>query len=432
MVDRIYIGQMTNGTLTMSALSITLPIVTFITAFNELLGVGGAPLCAIRMGEGKKDEAERILTTSFVLLIFTGICLMIGLLFFKKPLLFLFGATDQSYPYASTYMTIYVLGTLFVQISMGMNPFINTQGFAKKGMTTVLIGAILNILLDPLFIFIFDLGVAGAALATIISQGVSCVWVLKFLFGKESTIKIRKEYFLPKLKICLAIIALGSSPFVMSLTDSLVQISFNKQLLIYGGTTAIATMSILASLWQFIFLPLSGLCQGAQPILSYNYGAGNLDRVRYTFKLVFRCCLIFALIAGSIVMIFSPRFVGIFTSDESTLQFASWATRIYLFGTVMFGAQLASQQSFMALGQAKISLLMAINRKVVLLVPLLYLLPRVLEGNVLAISLSLPVSSLAISPSGAFAVFLAEPVSDIISASITTWMFRRFYHKELV
>ena len=310
MVDRIYIGQMSDGTLAMASLSVALPILTFVTAFTNLVGVGGAPLCAIRMGEKRQDKAEEIMTNSFVMLIGLGFILTIIILIFKEPLLLLFGANQETLPQAISYISIYALGTVFVQITLGMNAYINTQGFAKMGMCTVMIGAILNIILDPIFIFGLNMGVSGAALATILAQGVSALWVLVFLFGKKSTIKIRKQYVKLNLRICFSIISLGISPFVMGSTESLLQISFNNQLSLYGGTMAVATMAILLSLWQFITLPLQGLCQGAQPILSYNYGAKNYTRVRETFKLVFKLCLCFAIIAGGSVMIFSKFFVS--------------------------------------------------------------------------------------------------------------------------
>ena len=284
MVDRIYIGQMPDGTTAMASLSVALPILTLVTAFTRLVGEGGAPLCAIRMGEQKQDKAEEIMTASFVSLIGMGFLLTVIILIFKESLLILFGANEETLPQAISYISIYALGTIFVQLTLGMNPYINTQGFAKIGMCTVVIGAVLNIILDPIFIFGLHMGVSGAALATIIAQGVSAFWVLSFLFGKKSTIKIRKKYLIPQPRIVFSIMALGISPFVMSSTESLLQISFNNQLSLYGGTMAVATMAILMSLWQFITLPLQGLCQGAQPILSYNYGAKNYTRVRQTFQ----------------------------------------------------------------------------------------------------------------------------------------------------
>lgn len=431
MVDRIYIGQMTNGTTSMAALSVALPIITFISAFTQLVGTGGAPLCAIKLGEDKKDKAEEIMTNSFSMLIIMGIALTIIILLFKEPLLYLFGATSQTINKAIEYISIYALGTVFVQLTLGMNAYINTQGFAKIGMCTVLIGAVLNIILDPIFIFVFDMGVSGAALATIIAQGVSALWVLKFLFSKKSIIKIRKEYLKPNLSIVLSIMALGVSPFVMTSTESLLQISFNNQLSLYGGTMAIATMAILNSLWQFITLPLQGLCQGAQPIMSYNYGAKNYTRVRNTFKLLFKLCVGFSCVAGLSVIFFSKFFVSIFTVDPLTIKFASWALRVYIAGSVLFGAQIACQQSFMALGQAKISLSMAIFRKIVLLIPLIYIFPLILGNTAFAGGLAQPIMSLVIDGSRVFAVLFAEPVSDILAALTTSAMFYRFYKKNL-
>lgn len=431
MVDRIYIGQMTDGTTAMASLSVALPILTFVTAFTRLVGDGGAPLCAIRMGEKRQDKAEEIMTASFVLLIVVGFILTVVILVFKEPLLLLFGANEETLPQAVSYISIYALGTIFVQITLGMNAYINTQGFAKMGMCTVVIGAVLNIVLDPVFIFGFDMGVSGAALATIIAQGVSALWVLFFLFGKKSTIKIRKQYLIPQPRIVLSITSLGVSPFVMSSTESLLQISFNNQLSLYGGTMAVATMAILLSLWQFITLPLQGLCQGAQPILSYNYGAKNYTRVRDTFRLTFLLCVGFACIVGGMIMICSHFFVSIFASDPKTIEFASWALKIYLFGSGIFGAQIACQQSFMALGQAKISLCMAITRKIILLIPLIYIFPYLIGGTSFAMMMSSGVVSMVKDGANVFAVLFAEPVSDIIAACITTYMFMRFYRKEL-
>jgi len=431
MVDRIYIGQMNNGTVAMASLSVALPILTLITAFTQLVGIGGAPLCAIKLGEQRKDKAEQIMTNSFVLLIILGLTLTVIILIFKEPLLLLFGANEETLPEAISYISIYALGTIFVQITLGMNAYINTQGFAKTGMCTVVIGAVFNILLDPIFIFVFEMGVSGAALATIIAQGISALWVLIFLFGKRSTIRVRKEYLVPDLHISLSIMALGISPFVMSSTESLLQISFNNQLLSYGGTMAVATMAILMSLWQFITLPLQGLCQGAQPILSFNYGARNLTRVRETFHLVFKLCLLYAFIVSGSLMIFSNFFVSIFASDGQTIQFASWALRIYLLGAGLFGAQIACQQSFMALGQAKTSLLMAVTRKIILLIPLIYIFPYILGETSFAHYFSQSIASMVYDGSRVFAVLFAEPVSDMLAACMTTFMFMRFYKKEL-
>ncbi len=428
-VDRIYIGQLVSQQ-ALAALSVCLPILTFITAFTQLVGVGGAPICAIRMGEGKSDEAEKIMTNSFSLLVICGILLTLIIYVFMKPLLLLFGANSETIVLGIEYLSIYALGTLFVQLTLGMNAYINTQGLAREGMVTVLIGALLNIILDPLFIVYFNMGVKGAALATVIAQGISCVWVLFLLQGKKSVLKLRKKYLMPDIKITLTIMSLGISPFVMSSTESLLQIAFNNSLLAYGGTIGVASMSILVSIWQFIMLPLQGLCQGAQPILSYNYGAKDYQRVKETYWLNLKICLTFAIMSELLIILFAPSIVSIFSKDASTISFTSWALRIYLFGAGVFGAQIACQQSFMALNQAKISLTMAILRKIILLIPLIYLLPLLLGESTFASIMSQTIVPYAMNASKTFCVLLAEPVSDIIAATVTTTMFMRFMKKE--
>lgn len=430
-VDRIFIGKMADSTVAMAGLSTALPLVTLIMAFTQLVGIGGAPLCAIKLGQKDQDGAEEIMTNSFSTLILTGIVLTILVIIFKNPLLTLFGATAETLLPASQYVQIYALGTVFVQISLGMNAYINTQGFAKMGMATVLIGAIINIVLDPIFIFGLNMGVQGAALATIISQGISALWVLKFLFGKQSNIKIRKAYIIPKLRVIIPIVSLGISPFVMTTTESLLQISFINQLSLHGGTLAVASMAILNSVWQFVTMPLQGLCQGAQPILSYNYGAKNYDRVRKTFRLTFMCCFIGSALAIGFICLFSKQLAMIFTSDPDTVLFTSWALRIYVFGGILFGAQMACQQSFMALGQAKISLCLSLLRKVFLLIPLIYIFPIVLGHLPFMSNFASSVSHLVFDGGKVFAIILAEPVSDILAASITTIAFTRFYKKHL-
>ena len=299
-----------------------------------------------------------------------------------------------------------------MQIALGMNSFINTQGFAKIGMTTVIIGAIINIVLDPIFIFVFDMGVKGAALATILSQFVSAIWVLKFLFGKQSILKIRKKYIIPKAKVLLPILALGVSPFIMQATESVVLISLNNKLSMYGGDLAVGAMTIMNSIMQIITLPLMGLSQGAQPIISYNFGANNLERVKKTFKLLLTSCLIYTITMWGALMLFPEVFVNIFNNKKELVDITSWSIKIFFGGIFMFGAQIACQQTFLALGQAKISLVMALLRKIVLLVPLIFILPTfVNEGNRLA------------------AVLAAEPVSDILAALTTITVFIIFYKK---
>ena len=430
MVDRIYIGNMPNGTLGMAGLSIAVPVITMIQAFTMMFGTGGAPLSAIKLGENNKDGAERIMTTSFSALIISGIVLTMIIELFKEPILMMFGADAQTIVPAIEYIEIYALGTIFVQITQGMNAYINTQGFAKTGMLTVMIGAILNIVLDPIFIFVFDMGIKGAALATILSQAVSAIWVLYFL-KEKSPMKLRREYMIPDLKVLGSIMMLGVSPFIMSSTESLLQISFNNQLTTYGGSMAVGTMAILMSLYQMINMPIAGIAQGAQPILSYNYGAQQYDRVRNTFKLTFKICVGYSFLAGGAMLIFAPVFARIFTSDASTIEFTSWAIRIYLVGGLLFGAQLVCQQSFMALGQAKRSLLMALLRKVILLIPMIYVLPIVFGDSSFALNLSTSVSHLCHDAAKTFCVFLAEPVADITAATVTTLTFVQFYKTKL-
>lgn len=411
-VDRIFIGRMDSGEIAMAGVGVAFPLIMIISAFSALIGMGGAPLAAIKMGEKDNDGAERIISNSFSILVIIGIICTIVFFIFKEDLLWAFGASDSTIGYAVDYLTIYLFGTVFVQIALGMNPFINTQGFAKIGMITVVIGAIINIVLDPIFIFIFDLGVKGAALATILSQFVSAVWVLSFLFSRKSILKIRKEYLIPKLKVLLPITALGISPFIMQSTESLVLISLNNKLQMYGGDLAVGAMTIMSSIMQIVTLPLLGLSQGAQPIISYNFGAEKIGRVKKTFKLLLTCCLAYTITIWCALMIFPEFFVGIFNNKPELVEITSWSIRIFFGGIIIFGVQMACQQTFLALGQAKISLFMALLRKIVLLVPLIFILPTfVSEGNKLA------------------AVLAAEPISDITAALTTVIVFTIFYKK---
>ena len=431
MVDRIFVGRTPDGNVAMSALSVALPIITFINAVTHLVGLGGAPLAAIKMGAGDKNSAEKIMTTSFVSLISTGIIMTVIIEIFAEPLLYTFGADKTNILLAMDYTKIYAIGTVFVQIAIGMNSYINTQGYAKFGMVTVLIGAVLNIILDAIFINFFGMSVKGAALATVISQAVSAIWALSFIFGRKSILKIRKKYIIPDIKVLGSICALGVSPFIMSSTESLLQISFNNQLLAFGGTTAVGAMSILLSLYQMVNMPLQGLCQGAQPILSYNYGAGNYERVRKTFKLLFVCCLGFSFVGCGTVVVFSRFFGSIFSGDSEMLQMVEWALRVYLLGGTVFGAQIACQQSFVSLGQAKRSLLMALYRKVFLLIPLIYIMPHLLGGTAIAVNLSLPVANICVDSSRVFAVLVSESISDVLAAATTTALFFNFYKNHL-
>lgn len=410
-VDRIFIGRMDNGELAMAGVGVAFPILMLISAFSALIGMGGAPLCAIKMGEKNNEEAEKIMSNSFAMLLIIAVVLTTGFLIFKEPILWAFGASEATIGYALDYLSIYVLGTIFVQIALGMNSYINTQGFAKIGMMTVVIGAIINIVLDPIFIFVLDMGVKGAALATVAGQMVSALWVLKFLFGKQSILKIRKKYMVPDLKVVGATMALGVSPFIMQSTESLVLISLNTRLSMFGGDLAVGAMTIMSSIMQIVVMPLQGLAQGAQPIVSYNYGAKQMDRVKKTFKLTLISCLGFTVIMCSLLMIFPNIFVAIFNNKPELVEITTWAIRIYFLGIFVFGAQIACQQTFLALGQAKISLFLALLRKVVLLVPLIYILPNFFQDKLMG-------------------VLVAEPIADIIATLTTVTCFMIFYKKK--
>ncbi len=410
-IDRIFIGRLPEGDLAMAGVGVAFPIIMLISATSALIGMGGAPIAAIKMGKQDHDAAEKIISNSLSMLFIISILLMGVLLVFKEPILLAFGASSSTLAYANDYLTIYLFGTLFVQIAIGMNPFINTQGFAKIGMMTVLVGAIINIILDPIFIFTFDLGVKGAAIATITAQFVSAVWVLFFLFGKKSILKIRKAYLKPELKVILPVMALGVSPFIMQATESIVLISLNNQLSTYGGDLAVSAMTIISSINQIVLLPLMGLSSGAQPIISYNFGANQYDRVKKAFKLLLIVCLIYTTLMWLSLMIAPQVFVAIFNDKPELVEITSRSIRLFFAGIFVFGAQIACQQTFLALGQAKISLVLALLRKMILLVPFIFILPAILKSAQLD------------------AVFLAEPLADVIAAISTVICFIIFYRK---
>lgn len=411
-VDRIFIGRMVSGELAMAGVGVAFPIIMIVSAFSALIGMGGAPLAAIKMGKKDNDGAEKIMTNSFTSLIGVGVLLTTVFLIFKEPILIAFGASSNTLGYAMDYLAIYLIGTVFVQIALGMNPFINTQGFAKIGMATVMIGAVINIILDPILIFGFDMGVKGAALATVCGQLVSAIWVLKFLFGKETILKIRKNFLVPEVKVMLSVLALGVSPFIMQATESLLIIVMNNQLSRFGGDIAVGAMTIMASIMQIVILPLMGLTQGAQPIMSYNYGAEKLSRVRETFKLLLKISLSYTVVMWLLLMAFPGVFVSIFNKNPELYAQTSWSIKIYFAGILVFGAQIACQQTFLALGQAKKSLLLALLRKVILLIPLAIILPNFFENKV-------------------FGVLVSEPVADILATIITVITFVFFYKKVL-
>lgn len=405
MVDRIYIGHIPgSGDIALTGLGLCFPIIMIITAFSNLIGAGGAPRVAIHMGKGEQEQAEKTMGNCVAILVLLAVILTVLLELFAVPLLNIFGASDNTLPYALSYLRIYVVGTLCVMISLGLNPFITTQGFSDVAMKTVIIGAVCNIILDPVFIFLLGMGVQGAALATILSQGVSAVWVLFFLNGKRTKLKLKKQHLKIEWKVIAPVLALGVSPFVMGATESALNIAFNSSLAKYGGDVAVGAMTILSSIMQLQFMPTQGLTQGAQPIMSFNYGAAKIDRVKKTYRLLIGCCLAYTMAFWLAVQCFPQMFVKIFNDTPELLDTTTWALRIYFATSGIFGIQMAVQQTFLSLGQAKVSLFIACLRKIILLIPLIYLLPYFFEDKV-------------------FAVFLAEPVSDFISVTVAAVLF---------
>ena len=412
-VDRIYIGHIPEiGASALTGVGLFAPILMLITAFAMMMGSGGAPLAAIAMGKNDKERAEKIVGNCFSMLLLFALILTPVFYILAPTLLRWFGASDLTLPFAVKYGRIYILGSVFVLLVMGMGTFITTQGFAKISMLTVIIGAGINIVLDPIFIFLFDMGVAGAALATVISQAVSALWVLRFLTGKTTILKLKKENMRLQGKIVGPCVGLGISTFVMLSTESILSISFTTSLSRYGGDLAVGAMTILTSLSQLVNMPLVGICQGGQPIISYNYGAGNEKRVKEAFFTQFGICVAYAAAFWVAVMLAPGFFAGIFTSDLSLVHYTSAAIRVFLACGFSIGFQTSCQQSFMALGQAKVSLFMACLRKIILLIPLIFILPNFFGDKV-------------------FAVFLAEPVSDVIAAAVTTITFLASFNRIL-
>lgn len=405
MIDRIYIGHIKDvGTTALTGVGITLPVLMLVAAFAALVGFGGAPRAAIAMGKGDNKEAEQILGNCVGMIVMISIILTVVFSVFSTKILYAFGASDDTIVYARQYMKIYVLGTIFVQITTGLNAFITSQGFASVGMKTVMIGAGLNIVLDPLFIFGFRMGVQGAALATVLSQAVSAVWVICFLRGKKTILHIRRENLRISPAVIGPVLALGISPFIMQSTESLLSVCFNTSLGKYGGDIAVGSMTILASVMQTAMMPIQGLAQGMQPIVSFNYGAKQFKRVKEAFLLTLRSCLIYTFAMWLVAMLFPNVLASIFTTDTDLIAYTSWALRIYMAACCIFGAQIACQQTFVALGKAVHSLFLAVLRKIILLIPMIYILPHFLEDKV-------------------FAVFLAEPVSDTLAVLTTVTLF---------
>lgn len=405
MVDRMYIGHIPEvGSIALTGVGVCFPILMIISAFACLVGVGGAPRASIFMGRKDNKMAEKIMGNCFTALIVTACILTVTVLMFKEPMLYLFGASANTIQFAEKYITIYAMGTIFVQLTLGLNMFISAQGFSRISMLTVIIGAITNIVLDPIFIFGMNMGVQGAALATVISQALSALWALWFLMSKNSVLRLRKENFKVERKILMPCIALGIAPFAMQSTESVLVLCFNSSLLSYGGDVAVGAMTILSSVMQFAMLPLQGITQGGQPIISYNYGAGNAKRVKQAFKLQLLSCVVYTSIIWLIIELKPSIFISIFTNDAQLSEMTQWALRVYMASLVLMGVQIACQQTFIAFGNSKISAFLAVFRKIVVLIPLIYIMPMLMEDHLLA-------------------VFLAEPIADIIAVGTTLVLF---------
>ncbi|MDO5037861.1 MAG: MATE family efflux transporter [Tissierellia bacterium] len=412
-VDRIYIGHIPQvGYLALTGVGVVMPIVMAVSAFASLVALGGVPLASMAMGREDYEKAHRILGNSFSMILITSLTLSLFISLFKEPLALLLGASQDTLPYSLAYLRIYGLGTLFVQISLGLNAYISAQGFAKTAMKTVALGALLNIILDPIFIFLFKMGVQGAALATILSQGVSALWVLSFFLKGDSYLKIKRAYMPLEAPLARRILGLGLSPFIMTITESILVSAFNANLQRYGGDLYVGVMTVLSTSMQFAFLPLSGMTQGAQPIVSYNYGAGNQDRVKAAFRLLIKSALVFTGSFFLAVQIFPALFIGIFSNSQDLIRAGVGPMRIYFMGLIGMGVQVSCQQTFLALGQARTSIFLALLRKVIMLIPFIYIFPLIFEDKI-------------------YAIFLAEPVADIIAALTTLVLFIRFLHKEL-
>ncbi len=414
MVDRIYIGHIPGeGAAALTGLGVCVPLIMIVSAFAAPAANGGAPRSSIAMGQGNSAQAEQILGNCVSLQVLISLCLTGVLLLFNRPLLLMFGASEHTIDYAVTYMNIYSLGTVFVQMTMGMNAFITAQGFTKVSMKSTIIGAVVNIILDPVFIFLLDMGVGGAALATILAQGCSCAWVLRFLTGDHTKIRIRRENLRLQKTIILPCVALGAAVFIMNFSESIIFVCYNSSLQKYGGDLAVGAMTILMSVTQLVMLPLQGVGQGAQPIISYNFGAGRAERVRQAFRLLFTVNMAYAVGMWALVMLAPEAVAGIFTSDIDLVAYGAMALRVYFAVMFMFGIQMSCQLTFGALGNAKASILVAVMRKFVMMIPMIYLLPAVL-----------PVDKTV-------AVYLAEPVSDLVAMTFTGILFFFQFRKTL-
>ena len=417
MIDRMFIGRIPEvGATALTGVGVTFPIVILIMAFAALVSMGAAPRASIALGEGNKEEAEKILGNSVTALIIVSILITVTILLYGENILRIFGASSDTIVYGLDYIRIYALGTIFVQLALGLNAFITAQGFAKTSMLTISIGAILNLILDPILIFGFNLGVKGAAIATVISQGASAFFVLWFLVGKKSNLKIKLANLRLEGRVIVPSLILGLSPFIMQFTESILAVVFNTSLQKYGGDLAVGTMTILTSLMQFSMMPLIGLTQGSQPIISYNFGARKMKRVKDTFKLLILSALTYSTALWLAMMVRPDLFARIFTNDPALIAMVVPSLRIFMSMSFLFSLQIAIQQTFIALGNAKVSIFLAILRKIILLIPLILIMPRIFTGD--------PVN----------AIFFAEPISDTISVIVTSILafisFRELFKEE--
>lgn len=416
MVDRIYIGHIqpadTVGALALTGVGVCFPIIMLISAFAALMGMGGAPRASIQEGRGDLRGSEEIMGNCLTMLLMISAALTLVFQLFARPLLLAFGASGNTIGYALDYLRIYTLGTVFVQLTLGMNAFITAQGFTAVSMKTVLIGALLNTVLDPIFIFWLDLGVQGAALATVLSQAVSALWVLRFLRSERSKWRLRKCHLRLRREVALPCLALGLSPFIMQSTEGVLAVCFNASLLKYGGDVAVGAMTVLTAIMQFALMPIQGLSHAAQPIISFNFGAGKAPRVREAFRILVISCVSYSMVLWGLVQLFPAAFVSLFSSDPALVDYGAWALRIYMGATGIFGIQIACQQTFVALGNAKTSLFLAVLRKLILLIPLIYILPPFFADK-------------------AFAVFLAEPVADLLAVCTTAALFARQFRRSM-
>ena len=398
-VDRMYIGRLPDeGMVALTGLGLTFPVISIVTAFANLCGSGGAPLCSIARGEGNHEEAENIMGNAFTLLLMIGVALTGVVLAVKRPVLYLFGASDVTFPYADAYLTVYTMGSIFVMIGLGMNAFINSQGFGNFGMATVCIGAAANIVLDPIFIYLFDMGVQGAALATIISQFLSAAWVLKFLVGRRAILKLRLRHMRLRWRIVRRIVALGLSNFTMACTNSAVQVMCNSTLQFYGGDLYVGVMTVINSIREVVFMPISGTTQGSLPVMGYNYGARDYARVRQCIQFITKLCVVYATFVCVFLQIFPELMIRIFNDDPALIQAGARCVRIYSCCFFMMSLQMAGQNTFLALGRSKQAIFFSLLRKAIIVVPLVYILPRI--GGL-----------------GVTGVFLSEPISDVIGGS---------------